>query len=100
MNSNFNSNTSEAYSLHVSNDHIEMNLPPNALSSASNFEVNLSPALDLNQLSYLQSTDVEVSYRRITFPVLTSQLALIFTSPPLLNSKQSLVFFLFSFRRG
>ena len=67
MNQNFNSNTSEQYSLHVSNDHIEMNLPPNALSSASNFEVNLSPALDLNQLSYLQSTDVEVSYQRNTF---------------------------------
>ena len=62
MNQNFNSNTSEQYSLHVSNDQIELNLPPNELSCASNFEVNLTPTLDLNQLSYLQSTDVEVSY--------------------------------------
>ena len=61
MNQNFNSNTSEQYSLHISNDHIEVNLPPNALSCASDFEVDLSPTLDLNQLSYLQSTDVEVS---------------------------------------
>ena len=60
MNHNFSSNTSEQYSLHISNENIEMNLPPTALSSASNFEVNLSPSLDLNQLSYLQSTDVEV----------------------------------------
>ena len=60
MNQNYNSSTSEQYSLHVSNEHTEMSLPPNALSSANNFEVNLSPALDLNQLSFLQSTDVEV----------------------------------------
>ena len=62
MNLNYNANTSEQYSLHISNDHIEMNLSPNGLSSASNFEVNLTPTLDLNQLSYLQSTDVEVRY--------------------------------------
>ena len=64
MNQNYNSSTSEQYSLHVSNEHTEMSLPPNALSSANNFEVNLSPALDLNQLSFLQSTDVEVRIRK------------------------------------
>ena len=71
MNQNFNSNTSEQYSLHASNEQVETNLPPNALSSASNFEVNLSPALDLNQLSYLQSTDVEVTYQHITCFLMT-----------------------------
>ena len=58
---NYNSSTSQAYSLHISNESTEMSLPPDALSSANNFDVNLSPPLDLNQLSFLKSTDVEVN---------------------------------------
>ena len=93
MNQNFNSNTSEQYSLHISNDHIEVNLPPNALSCASDFEVDLSPTLDLNQLSYLQSTDVEVSpHQNIQFLNPPNYL------PPLF-SNQSLGFFYFVFFR-
>lgn len=61
MNRNYSATTSSQYSLHITNEMTEMSLPPDALSSASDFEINLSPALDLNQLSFLQSTDVEVS---------------------------------------
>lgn len=57
---NFNANSSECYTLHVSNEKTEMSLPPEHISSGSNFEVDLNPPLDLAQLSFLQSPDVEV----------------------------------------
>ena len=63
---NYNASASETWSLNVSNEMTEMTLPSDALSSANNFEVNLSPALDLNQLSFLQSTDVEVKRKKKT----------------------------------
>ena len=57
---NFNANSSECYTLHVSNEHTEMSLEPEQISTASNFEVELNPPLDLGQLSFLQSPDIEV----------------------------------------
>ena len=57
---NFNANSSECYTLHVSNEKTEMSLSPEQISSASDFEIELNPPLDLAQLSFLQSPDVEV----------------------------------------
>ena len=57
---NYNSTTAGKYTLQISNEAIETRLAEDEVSSASNFEVTLSPSLDLNQLSYMQSLDVEV----------------------------------------
>ena len=57
---NYNANSSECYTLHVSNEKTEMGLESNQISSASNFEAELNPPLDLGQLSFLQSPDNEV----------------------------------------
>ena len=82
MNRNFSASTSENYSLHISNEMTEMSLRPDALSSANNFEVHLSPALDLNQLSFLQSTDVEVSAPTCLFVFFHSPYLLSVYHPP------------------
>ena len=57
---NYNSSSAERYTLQISNESVEALLQEHDLSSANNFEVSLTPSLDLHQLSYLQSLDVEV----------------------------------------
>ena len=57
---NYNSSSAERYTLQISNEGVETLLQEHDLSSANNFEVSLTPSLDLHQLSYLQSLDVEV----------------------------------------
>ena len=56
---NFNSTSGGQYTLQISNEALETSLPENDLSTANNFEVSLTPSLDLHQLSYLQSLDCE-----------------------------------------
>ena len=62
---NFNSNSAARYTLQVSNETTEMSLPEDHASSAGNFEVTLTPSLDLNQLSYMRSLELEVKVENL-----------------------------------
>ena len=62
---NYNSTSSNQYTLQITNEPIETNLPPDELSSAKDFTITLNPTLNLNQLSYMQSLDWEVALENL-----------------------------------